>query len=282
MDEVMNLMKTHGNDIEGLTAATTENEFKKKMKELAGGKDLTEDQMLELMKSQLGAGSRAELEAMLAKGVSLQDAMSYMMRNGKTEEQEQALLAEKIRCGMEGKNMTDREKIDFLREHLSDEAKAAMDDLLAQGYSMEEVIELFTKFGNNLNAIDQELSCPNVSFEDEPEDAHLYADRNVFTMIDQNTVKEEVPYMSPSTRNLTFKQFIDKVRKLVQGKGLTHREVLDIMEFRLGGLYLQEMKDLRAAGATLAEIVEHFMKKDAEMRQQARRKARLEAQAKVG
>merc|ERR1719491_303278 len=90
-------------------------------------------------------------------GVSLQDAMSFMMRNGKTEEQEQAVLAEKIRSGMEGKNMTDREKIDFLREHLSDEAKAAMDDLLAQGYSMEEVIELFTKFGNNLNAIDQEL-----------------------------------------------------------------------------------------------------------------------------
>ena len=53
------------------------------------------------------------------------------------------------------------------------------------------------------------------------------------------------------------------------------------MEFRLGGLYLQEMKELRAGGASLAEVVEHFLRKDAEMRQQARRKARLEAQAKV-
>merc|ERR1719239_939283 len=79
--------------------------------------------------------------------------------------------------------------------------------------------------------------------------------------------------MSPSIKNLTFKQFIDKVQKLVKGRGLTHREILDIMEFRLGGLYLQEMRDLRGGGATLAEVVE--------MRQQARRKARLEAQAKV-
>merc|ERR1719339_495045 len=286
MDEVMKLMAAHGNDVEGLAAAAAalsneETEFKKKMKELAGGKDLTEEQMLELMKSQLGAGSRAELEALLAKGVSLQDAMNYMMRNGKTEEEEAAILAQKIRAGMEGKNMTDREKIEFLRQNLSDEAKAAMDELLAQGYTMEEVIELFKKHGNNLNAIDQELTSPSVSFEDEPADAHLYANRDVFSMIDRETVKDQVPFMSPSIKNLTFKQFIDKVQKLVKGRGLTHREILDIMEFRLGGLYLQEMRDLRGTGATLAEVVEYFLKKDVEMRQQARRKARLEAQAKV-
>ena len=40
----------------------------------------------------------------------------------------------------------------------------------------------------------------------------------------------------------------------------TPREILDIMEFRLGGLYLQEMRDLRGGGATLAEVVKHFLK----------------------
>ena len=38
----------------------------------------------------------------------------------------------------------------------------------------------------------------------------------------------------------------------------TLREVLDIMEFRLGGLYLQEMRDLRGGGATLAEVGKLF------------------------
>ena len=32
------------------------------------------------------------------------------------------------------------------------------------------------------------------------------------------------------------------------------------MEFRLGGLYLQEMRDLRGGGATLAEVVKHSLK----------------------
>merc|ERR1719189_2603654 len=81
--------------------------------------------------------------------------------------------------------------------------------------------------------------------------------------------------MSPAIKNLTFKQFIDSVQKLTKGAGLTHREILDIMEFRMGGTYLQELRELRDNGASLAEAVGHFLRKD------ARRKARLEAQAKV-
>ena len=42
----------------------------------------------------------------------------------------------------------------------------------------------------------------------------------------------------------------------------TPREILDIMEFRLGGLYLQEMRDLRGGGATLAEVIKHSPKNE--------------------
>ena len=258
-----------------------ESELSKQLRELAGGKNLTQEEMLELMKTKLGEGSKAELEAMLAKGYSLEEAMKYMMKHGKTEEEEQKILADKIRAAMDGKNMTEEEKMKFLKDNLSDEAKKTMDELLAQGYTKEEIIELFKKHGNNLDAIDKELSSPSITFEDEPPDAHLYANRDVFTVLSRETVKTEVPYMSPCSKNLTFKQFIDSVQKLVKGKGLTHREVLDIMEFRMGGSFLQELRDLRANGASLAEVVEYFLTKDAEMRKYARRKARLEAQAKV-
>ena len=261
---------------------TTESEFAKQMKELSGGKDLTQEEMLELMKTKLGEDSKAKLEEMLAKGYTMEEAMNYMMKHGKTEEQEQKILADKIKAAMDGKNMTEEEKLNFLKANLSDDAKKAMDELLAQGYTKEEIIELFKKHGNNLNAIDNELSNPNVEFDEEPPDAHLYANRNWFSVINREKVKTEVPYMSPAIKNLTFKQFIDSVQRLTKGAGLTHREILDIMEFRMGGTYLQELRELRDNGATLAEVVEHFLRKDAEMRKVARRKARLEAQAKVG
>ena len=261
---------------------TTESEFAKQMKELSGGKDLTQEEMLELMKTKLGEDSKAKLEEMLAKGYTMEEAMNYMMKHGKTEEQEQKILADKIKAAMDGKNMTEEEKLNFLKANLSDDAKKAMDELLAQGYTKEEIIELFKKHGNNLNAIDNELSNPNVEFDEEPPDAHLYANRNWFSVINREKVKTEVPYMSPAIKNLTFKQFIDSVQRLTKGAGLTHREILDIMEFRMGGTYLQELRELRDNGASLAEVVEHFLRKDAEMRKVARRKARLEAQAKVG
>merc|ERR1711971_969985 len=258
-----------------------ESEFEKQMKELTGGKNLTPEEMLELMKNKLGDDSKAKLEEMLAQGYSVEEAMKYMMKHGKTEEEEQKILANKLRAAMDGKNTTQEEKLNFLKANLSDDAKKAMDELLAQGYTTDEIIELFKKHGNNLNAIDNELCNPNIEFDDEPPNAHLYAKRNVFTVISKEVVKTEIPFMSPSTKNLTFKQFLDSVQRLTKGAGLTHREILDIMEFRMGGEFLQELREMRANGAGLYEVVEYLLKKDADMRKIARRKARLEAQAKV-
>ena len=259
----------------------SESELAKQLRELAGGKNLSQEEMLELMKSKLGEGSRAELENMLAAGYTMEEAMKFMMKHGKTEEEEQKILADKIRAAMDGQNLTEEEKMKFLKDNLSDEAKRTMDELLAQGYTKDEIIELFKKHGNNLDAIDKELSNPSIIFDDEPPDAHLYANRDVFTVISKETVKTEVPYMSPCIKNMTFKQFLDCVQRLVKGKGLTHREVLDIMEFRMGGTFLQELRELRANGASLADVVQYLLTKDAEMRKYTRRKARLEAQAKV-
>ena len=258
-----------------------ESDFAKQMKEMAGGKNLSPEEMLELMKSKLGDDSRAKLDEMLAQGYSVEEAMKYMMKHGKTEEEEQKILANKLKDAMDRKNMTQEEKLNFLKANLSDDAKKAMNELLAQGYTTDEIIELFKKHGNNLNAIDNELCNPNIEFDEEPPNAHLYANRNVFTVISKEIIKTEIPFMSPSIKNLTFKQFLDSVQKLTKGAGLTHREILDIMEFRMGGEFLQELRVMRANGAGLYEVVEYFLKKDADMRKIARRRARLEAQAKV-
>ena len=60
------------------------------------GKVLTEEEMLGLMKDQLGAASRREMEEMLRQGYSLQEVLDHFMKNGKTEEQEQTELQKKI------------------------------------------------------------------------------------------------------------------------------------------------------------------------------------------
>merc|ERR1712072_479719 len=119
MDQIINHFMKGGMD-----GVQEETEFTKKMKELIGGKNLSEEEMLELMKSQLGEGSKAELEAMLAQGYSLQDVMDHFMKHGKTQEQEQEELKSKLGNMMSDPNMKPKDVLNALRDKLSSEDQA--------------------------------------------------------------------------------------------------------------------------------------------------------------
>merc|ERR1719474_1560210 len=58
-------------------------------------------------------------------------------------------------------------------------------------------------------------------------------------------------------------------------KELTEEDYLDVMELRLGGSYLQEMKDLRSQNWDLEYIEQYFLAKDLEREQEAMRKAAI-------
>merc|ERR1711953_820535 len=81
MDEIVKRFVEGGMDGVGQMSGevNSESELAKQLRELAGGKNLTQEEMLELMKSKLGEGSKAKLEDMLAQGYSLDEAMKFMM-----------------------------------------------------------------------------------------------------------------------------------------------------------------------------------------------------------
>lgn len=256
-------------------------EFARRMQELMANGNLSEEAMIELMKQQLGAGSRAEMEEMLRQGYSMQEVLDHFMKHGKTEQEEQKALTQRLQAVLNDTKMAKDQAYAFLQENLTAEARKAMNDLLKQGYTMEEVIELFKKHGNDLSGIENALAQITVEFDGEPPDAHLHANRDAFSVVSREDVMARIPFMVPGNNAHTFKEFIEKVKKVVEGKGLTHREILDIMESRMGGSYLTDMRQLRAQHKTLAEVVDFFLAKDIAMRKQAQRIARLKAQAKV-
>ena len=282
LDSGMSLQEVIDHFTKGQGGVRGETELAEKMRQLlAGGQDLTEAEMFELMKSQLGVRSRAQAEEMLKKGYTMQQVMEHLMRHGKTEEQEHKEHVRRMAERIEKGGMSKEQTLQLLRSSLDAEARLVMEDLLRQGYSMDEVVEMFKTHGNNLAAVEKDLSGKKVSFDEEPPDAHLYKDRDVFTVVDAQEVKARVPFMTPAGKKQSFRVFLDKVKEVAAGKGLTHREVLDIMAFRMGGKFKEELDQLRKEGRPLGQIVEYFLAKDEEMRQQARRRARLEAQAKV-
>ena len=103
---------------------------------------------------------------------------------------------------------------------------------------------------------------PQVHFSDEPPDAYLYEGRDVWTMMDKAEViiaslcgffillitphlqhfnfltytpvksvqvKLNIPFMTNSSKSVTFAAFFGLIKELTQDRGLTHREIMDII-----------------------------------------------------
>ena len=87
--------------------------------------------------------------------------------------------------------------------------------------------------------------------------------QRVFDLLDADNAKKNIPYMHPATRKHTFEYFFDKVHQVCDPiTELDEEGVMDVMQCRMGGSYLTEMKDLRKDGNDRSEIEEHFLRKD--------------------
>merc|ERR1719312_2098649 len=167
MDQIINHFMKGGMD-----EVQEETEFTKKMKELIGGKNLSEEEMLELMKSQLGEGSKAELEAMLAQGFSLQEVMDHFMKHGKTDEEEQRELQEKLEKMMNDPNANSEDVFNALRNQLGAADQAKIDELLKSGMTMDQIVKQFMEGGmenvkDDIKAkLENMINDPNASTED--------------------------------------------------------------------------------------------------------------------
>ena len=90
--------------------------------------------------------------------------------------------------------------------------------------------------------------------------------------MDADYVKRTLPYMHPDTKKHTFKFFEERVHEVVDGKGLLENDILDVMEFRMGGSYLVEMKQLRSQNWDLDYVENYYLKKDNDMEKESKKK----------
>jgi hypothetical protein len=183
---------------------------------------------------------------------------------------------------LEEKPLTEKEKVEKLKENLGKEAASMLEELLKNGLTAGHVLDLFLKHGNNVNdLVKDSFFLKNIRFPDEPPDAELHFNRNVFSVIDLSLAKAEIPWMSPSGKNHIFGLFFEKVLEIIDGKGLTHREIMDLMRSRMGAGYAKEFDELRSKGLSLQEIVDYFLQRDAETIAESRLVAKLKADARV-
>eukprot|EP00091_Calanus_sinicus_P022494 TRINITY_DN7144_c0_g2_i2.p1 TRINITY_DN7144_c0_g2~~TRINITY_DN7144_c0_g2_i2.p1 ORF type:complete len:337 (+),score=121.84 TRINITY_DN7144_c0_g2_i2:112-1011(+) len=139
MQEVIDHFLNRGNesDSEEKTA------FQTRMEEMMDGKNLNEDEILALMRSQVDDETKAEIKAMLEKGYTKQDVINHLLKNQKTNEEKDRENARKLISLFDDQEMSEQEKINLLEKQLNNEDKAQMEEMLRRGCTIEEVIGHF-------------------------------------------------------------------------------------------------------------------------------------------
>merc|ERR1711884_95292 len=111
-----------------------ETELSARVKKLSNGKSLSDAEMLELIKDQLGDEGRTKLDALLKEGMSNQEIIEYFMANGKTEHEEYKEVSQKIGKLIQKRKLSKEDIKDILETNLGEADKAKMSALLAQFY----------------------------------------------------------------------------------------------------------------------------------------------------
>merc|ERR1712029_582601 len=123
-----------------------------------GGKDLSEDDVLQLIEGQLDDESKQKMEEMLKKGYTKQDKINHFMKNAKTKEEQMRETADKIKALMNDENMSEQNKLEILRNQLSKEDLEQMEEMLRDGGSLEDVMQQILKSKSTESLAESELS----------------------------------------------------------------------------------------------------------------------------
>merc|ERR1712055_505783 len=174
-EDVIKYFMKHGDD---------RNDFVNEMKKITGGdSDLSKEEILDIMKSKLGVMSQRKMEDMIREGYSADEIIKHLMTHGKTQEQETKLFTRRMSILLEREvTLTDKEKVDKIKEHLGKEAASMLEELLKNGFTHAGLLDLFLRHGNDINSlVADDFFIRDIKFPDEPADAYSHRNRDVFS-----------------------------------------------------------------------------------------------------
>merc|ERR1719392_166157 len=111
----------------GKTKEQAQNEKSEELRQkMEGSKDLSPEQILELLRAELGAEDKAQMERMLKNGCSVQEVIDHFVNRGHESDfsDEKTEFQAKIEELLEGKNLSDDEILALMRSQVDDETKA--------------------------------------------------------------------------------------------------------------------------------------------------------------
>merc|ERR1712106_1279869 len=280
MQEVIDHFLNRGNESD----SEEKTEFQARMEEMLEGKNLNEDEILALMRSQVDDETKAEIKAMLEKGYTKQDVINHLMKTMKTTEEKERENAKKLMSLFDDQDMSEEEKISMLEKQLNNEDKAQMEEMLRRGCSIEEVIGHFmsrsespdrekSNFAKNIEKL---IEGKNLSVDDVLQLIEgLVSEKDqkkMEKMLAQGYSPDEIVehFMDEAEKKSGTHSLAKKMEKLMDGKDLSEDEVLELMKNELGAESKKKMEELIKQGHSPKDVMKMMMQTGKTQEEEAR------------
>ena len=259
----------------GMEEATDEKtEFQKKMEQMMEGKNLNEDEVLALMRSQVDEETKKEIAAMLAKGYSKQDVINHLMKTMKTDEEKDREAVKKLEALFNDQDMSEEEKVSMLGKQLNSEDQAQMEEMLKNGCSIEEVMGHFmsrkspekekSKFAQNIEKLigGKDLS-PDAVLEIISEQLDDEQRQKMEEMLSKGYTKQDVinHFMrTAKTKEEQMQETADKIKALMNDENMSEENKLEMLRNQLSKEDLAQMEELLRDGGSLQDVMQTILK----------------------
>merc|ERR1711892_1083644 len=243
MEEVVDHFQNRGTENEAKT------ELAKKIKKLSGGKKLSNEDLLELIKDQLSDEGKKQMEEMLKDGKSMKDVIDHFMSNGKTQEEEHREIGEKLSNLVRNRKLSKEELVDLMSKELGTADKAQMEKMLKNGCSIEEVFDLFMNRGTTPDIPQTELAKRVKKFSK----GKILGKKDILTLIKYQLTEEskskletmlqkgykiddviEHFLMKGKTSDEEHRELAAKLEKLIDVKSMSESKIIEILNSVLG------------------------------------------------
>merc|ERR1712106_742145 len=271
MQEVIDHFLNRGNesDSEEKTA------FQQRMEEMMDGKNLNEDEILALMRSQVDDDTKAEIKAMFDKGYTKQDVINHLLKNQKTAGEKERENARKLMSLFDDQEMSEQEKINLLEKQLNNEDKAQMEEMLRRGCSIEEVIGHFMsrsqspdrEKSNFAKNIEKMIEGKNLSVDDVLQLIEGQLDdesrQKMEEMLKKGYTKQDVVnhfLKNAKTKEEQMQETADKIKALMNDENMSDQNKLEILRNQLSKEDLAQMEEMLKDGGSLEDVMQQMLK----------------------
>merc|ERR1711892_72410 len=247
--------------------------FAKNIEKMIEGKNLSVDDVLQLIEGQLDDESRQKMEEMLKKGYTKQDVVNHFLKNAKTKEEQMQETADKIKALMNDENMSDQNKLEILRNQLSKEDLAQMEEMLKDGGSLEDVMQQMLKSKSTESLAETELSkVVHLMMGDKElsnkEILNLIRDQvdekareEMENMLKKGFSEQEIiEHFLTHGKTLSEKQreTSEKLQTLLSDTNLSPEEAIGLLQNALEGADKAQMEQMLKQGCSIEEVIAHF------------------------